>query len=144
MTEMLLEAQNAIGELSLEIGTTQKGIQYFQKAWPKLMDFLEDDQDLVKQEASQLLISDSSHHVMIEAVGYLYRSFDLRATYLGSSHSSAYGILQHSVSLESYSPTPPSTLLNGNTATNVLGSPPSSVNLSWPTSVFPAIAGVET
>ncbi|KAI5947403.1 putative tetratricopeptide repeat protein 41 [Manis javanica] len=54
MTGMLLKAQNAIGELSLEIGTTRKGIQYFQKAWPNLMDFLpsnlEDDQDLVKQE----------------------------------------------------------------------------------------------
>ncbi|XP_037016154.2 putative tetratricopeptide repeat protein 41 [Artibeus jamaicensis] len=43
--------------------------------------------------AGQLLISDSSHHVMIEALGYLYRSLDLRATSLGSSHSSVHGIL---------------------------------------------------
>ncbi|KAF6122393.1 hypothetical protein HJG60_019718 [Phyllostomus discolor] len=41
----------------------------------------------------QLLTSDSSHHVMIEALGYLYRSLDLRATSLGSSHSSVHGIL---------------------------------------------------
>ncbi|XP_062971589.1 putative tetratricopeptide repeat protein 41 [Cynocephalus volans] len=43
--------------------------------------------------AGQLLTSDSSHHVMMEAVGYLYRSLDRRATYLGSSHSSVHGIL---------------------------------------------------
>ncbi|XP_058164626.1 putative tetratricopeptide repeat protein 41 [Dasypus novemcinctus] len=241
VTEMLLKVQNAIGELYLEIGMTQEGFQYFQKAWSNLMCFsssnLKDNQDLVKQKgkvlhnltksgseeylkenkileyaieisklldknphdqatmkytegililvagntclakmkcqeclnirkglfgennilvgeimefladllffplngerfqrkqvieyykqvikikeyaaaldnsllvkkqlnislsdtmcklAGQLLLSDSCHHVMIEAVGYLYRSLDLRASYLGSSHSSVHGIL---------------------------------------------------
>ncbi|KAM8777500.1 LOW QUALITY PROTEIN: putative tetratricopeptide repeat protein 41 [Rhynchonycteris naso] len=52
--EMLLKVQTAIGELSLEIGTTQKAFQYFQKAWWKLMEFsssdLKDNQELVKQK----------------------------------------------------------------------------------------------
>ncbi|XP_040493321.1 putative tetratricopeptide repeat protein 41, partial [Ursus maritimus] len=50
--------------------------------------------DTLCKLAGQLLISDSGHHVMTEAVAYLYRSLDLRATYLGSSHSSIHGILQ--------------------------------------------------
>lgn len=49
---------------------------------------------IFKYPAGQLLISDSCHHVMMEALGYLYRSLDLRATSLGSSHSSVHGILQ--------------------------------------------------
>ena len=49
---------------------------------------------IFKYLAGQLLVSDSGHHVITEAVGYLYRSLDLRATYLGSSHSSIHGILQ--------------------------------------------------
>ncbi|XP_054430416.1 LOW QUALITY PROTEIN: putative tetratricopeptide repeat protein 41 [Pteronotus mesoamericanus] len=242
MKEMLLKVQTAVGELYLEIGMTQKGFQYFHKAWLKLMEFspsdLKDNQDLVKQKgrvlnnlaksapeeylkekhilervteisslldshprdqatmkftegvlifaagnsslaktkfqeclnirrslfgqknilvgeitefladllffplgdserlqmkkaieyykqvikikenaitlansslirkqlsislsdtycklAGQLLISDSCHHILIEALGYLYRSLDLRATHLGSSHSSIHGIL---------------------------------------------------
>ncbi|XP_034843600.1 putative tetratricopeptide repeat protein 41 isoform X1 [Mirounga angustirostris] len=243
LTEMLLKVQNTTGELYLEIGMTQEGFQYFQKAWSNLVDFspsnMKDNQDFVKQKgrvlnnlaksatekylkenhilecaaeisslldnsprdqatmkytegvlmfvagntslarmrfqecltirrslfgeknilvgeimefladllfflpgdserfqkkqaieyykqviqikenagtftnsslvrkqlsislsdtlcklAGQLLISDSGHHVMTEAVDYLYRSLDLRATYLGSSHSSIHGILQ--------------------------------------------------
>uniref|UniRef100_A0A8C6FVE7 Tetratricopeptide repeat protein 41 n=1 Tax=Moschus moschiferus TaxID=68415 RepID=A0A8C6FVE7_MOSMO len=242
MTKMLPRVQNAIGELCLEIGMTQEGFRYFQKAWFNLMEFssrnLKDNQDLVKQKgrvlnnlaksasgeylkenhilqcateisslldsdpcdqatmkytegvlifaagntclakmklqecltirrnlfgeksilvgeimefladllffplrhserfqrkqaveyykqvikikenagtlansplirnqlsislsdtlcklAGQLLISDSCHQVMMEAVGYLYKSLDLRATYLGYSHSSIPGIL---------------------------------------------------
>ncbi|XP_032705945.1 putative tetratricopeptide repeat protein 41 [Lontra canadensis] len=50
--------------------------------------------DTLCKLAGQLLVSDSGHHVTTEAVGYLYRSLDLRATYLGSSHSSIHGILQ--------------------------------------------------
>ncbi|KAM9674096.1 putative tetratricopeptide repeat protein 41 [Trichechus inunguis] len=49
--------------------------------------------DTLCKLAGQLLLSDSYHHLMIEAVGYLYRSLDLRATYLGTSHSSIRGIL---------------------------------------------------
>ncbi|XP_045409044.1 putative tetratricopeptide repeat protein 41 [Lemur catta] len=97
MTEMPLKVQNALGELYLEIGLTQEGFQYFQKAWSNLLCFslsdLKDSQNLVKQKAGQLLTNDSCHHIMIEAVGYLYRSLDLTATYLGSSHSSIHGIL---------------------------------------------------
>uniref|UniRef100_F7HC19 5'-nucleotidase domain containing 3 n=1 Tax=Macaca mulatta TaxID=9544 RepID=F7HC19_MACMU len=48
---------------------------------------------IFKYLAGQLLASDSCHHVMIEAVGYLYRSLDLRVIHLGSSHSSIHGIL---------------------------------------------------
>ncbi|XP_047405495.1 putative tetratricopeptide repeat protein 41 isoform X2 [Sciurus carolinensis] len=95
--EMLLKTQNATGELCLEIGNTQEGFKYFQKAWSNLLCFpfsdLKDSQNLMKQKAGQLLISDSCHHAMIEAVSYLYRSLDLRTTYLGSSHSSIHGIL---------------------------------------------------
>ncbi|XP_035307676.1 tetratricopeptide repeat protein 41 [Cricetulus griseus] len=242
MTEMLLKAQNAIGELYLEIGMTQKGLTYFQKAWSNLLRFticdLKASQELLKQKvkvmnnlaksaseefirennlleyateiskfvtdsprdqatmkytegvlmlvsgniplaklkfqeclnirrrlfgdknklvgeimelladllffllgeneisqrkqiteyykqvikikensdtlttcklvrkqlsvslsdtlcklAGQLLSGDYCHHAMMEAVGYLYRSLDLRATYLGSSHASIQGIL---------------------------------------------------
>ncbi|XP_032202458.1 putative tetratricopeptide repeat protein 41 isoform X2 [Mustela erminea] len=50
--------------------------------------------DTLCKLAGQLLVSDSGHHIITEAVGYLYRSLDLRATYLGSSHSSIHGILQ--------------------------------------------------
>ncbi|XP_060269121.1 LOW QUALITY PROTEIN: putative tetratricopeptide repeat protein 41 [Ovis aries] len=49
--------------------------------------------DTLCKLAGQLLISDSCHQVMMEAVGYLYKSLDLRATYLGYSHSSIPGIL---------------------------------------------------
>lgn len=49
---------------------------------------------IFKYPAGQLLISDSCHQVMMEAIGYLYKSLDLRATYLGYSHSSIPGILQ--------------------------------------------------
>uniref|UniRef100_A0A667G534 Tetratricopeptide repeat domain 41 n=1 Tax=Lynx canadensis TaxID=61383 RepID=A0A667G534_LYNCA len=49
--------------------------------------------DTLCKLTGQLFINDSGHHVMTEAVGYLYRSLDLRATYLGSSHSSIHGIL---------------------------------------------------
>ncbi|KAG8514102.1 putative tetratricopeptide repeat protein 41, partial [Galemys pyrenaicus] len=236
MREMLVKVQNTLGELHLELGSTQEGFQYFQKAWLKLMEFssssLTDNQDLVKQRGKvlnnlaksaseeylkennileyatdtsslldnsprdqadvkyteatgntclamtkfheclhirkslfgeknmlvgevmevladllffpqrdyqkflrkkaieyykqvidiketartltnsllikkqlgislsdtlcklgQLLIIDSGHPAMVEAVGYLYRSLDLRATYLGSAHSSIHGIL---------------------------------------------------
>lgn len=48
---------------------------------------------IFKYPAGQLLISDSCHQVVIEALGYLYRSFDWRGTYLGSSDSSIHGIL---------------------------------------------------
>lgn len=54
MTKMLPRVQNAIGELCLEIGMTQEGFQYFQKAWFNLLEFssrnLKDNQDLVKQK----------------------------------------------------------------------------------------------
>ena len=54
MTDMLLQVQTAVGELYLEIGMTQEGFQYFQKAWLRLMEFspsdLKDNQDLVKQK----------------------------------------------------------------------------------------------
>lgn len=54
MAKMLPRIQNAIGELCLEIGMTQEGFQYFQKAWFNLMEFssrsLKDNQDLVKQK----------------------------------------------------------------------------------------------
>ncbi|GAB1295458.1 Tetratricopeptide repeat protein 41 [Apodemus speciosus] len=54
MTEMLLKAQNAIGELYLEIGMTQKGLAYFQKAWSNLLRFTLSDlkisQELMKQK----------------------------------------------------------------------------------------------
>nr|XP_020143472.1 putative tetratricopeptide repeat protein 41 isoform X2 [Microcebus murinus] len=49
--------------------------------------------DTLCKLAGQLLTNDSCHHFMMEAVGYLYRSLDLRTTYLGSSHSSIHGIL---------------------------------------------------
>ncbi|XP_069346810.1 putative tetratricopeptide repeat protein 41 [Eulemur rufifrons] len=49
--------------------------------------------DTLCKLAGQLLTNDSCHHIVIEAVGYLYRSLDLRAAYLGSSHSSIHGIL---------------------------------------------------
>ncbi|XP_008052616.1 putative tetratricopeptide repeat protein 41 [Carlito syrichta] len=49
--------------------------------------------DTLCKLAGQLLTSDSCHPVMIEAVSLLYRSLDLRATYLGSSHTSIHGIL---------------------------------------------------
>uniref|UniRef100_A0A8C9H0F1 Nephrocystin 3-like N-terminal domain-containing protein n=1 Tax=Piliocolobus tephrosceles TaxID=591936 RepID=A0A8C9H0F1_9PRIM len=49
--------------------------------------------DTLCKLAGQLLASDSCHHVMIEAAGYLYRSLDLRVIHLGSSHSSIHGIL---------------------------------------------------
>ena len=39
MTKMLPRVQNAIGELCLEIGMTQEGFQYFQKAWFNLLEF---------------------------------------------------------------------------------------------------------
>ncbi|XP_037369646.1 putative tetratricopeptide repeat protein 41 isoform X2 [Talpa occidentalis] len=97
MREMLVKVQNTIGELYLELGLTQEGFQYFQKAWLKMMEFsssnLTDNQDLVKQKAGQLLIIDTGHPAMMEAVGYLYRSLDLRATHLGPAHSSIHGIL---------------------------------------------------
>ncbi|XP_076775985.1 tetratricopeptide repeat protein 41-like isoform X2 [Arvicanthis niloticus] len=54
MTELLLKAQNAIGELYLEIGMTQKGLTYFQKAWSNLLRFTLSDlkisQELMKQK----------------------------------------------------------------------------------------------
>ncbi|KAK7813722.1 hypothetical protein U0070_001428 [Myodes glareolus] len=54
MTEMLLKAQNAVGELYLEIGMTQKGLSYFQKAWSNLLRFtlsdLKSSQELLKQK----------------------------------------------------------------------------------------------
>ncbi|XP_021059942.1 tetratricopeptide repeat protein 41 [Mus pahari] len=54
MIEMLLKAQNAIGELYLEIGMTQKGLIYFQKAWSNLLRFtlrdLKISQELMKQK----------------------------------------------------------------------------------------------
>ncbi|XP_006513063.1 tetratricopeptide repeat protein 41 isoform X2 [Mus musculus] len=54
MTEMLLRAQNAIGELYLEIGMTPKGLTYFQKAWSNLLRFTLSDlkisQELMKQK----------------------------------------------------------------------------------------------
>ncbi|XP_069847669.1 putative tetratricopeptide repeat protein 41 [Dipodomys merriami] len=49
--------------------------------------------DTLCKLAGQLLANDFSHHTTTEAVGYLYRSLDLRATYLGSSHPSIQGIL---------------------------------------------------
>nr|XP_040135013.1 5'-nucleotidase domain-containing protein 3 isoform X3 [Ictidomys tridecemlineatus] len=49
--------------------------------------------DTLCKLAGYLLTSDSCHHVMIEAIGYLYRSLDLRETYLGPSHSSIHGIM---------------------------------------------------
>ncbi|KAL1775383.1 tetratricopeptide repeat protein 41 isoform X1 [Sigmodon hispidus] len=49
--------------------------------------------DTLCKLAGQLLSGDFCHHTMIEAVGYLYRSLDLRATHLGSSHASIQGIL---------------------------------------------------
>ncbi|KAM4883222.1 putative tetratricopeptide repeat protein 41 isoform 3-T6 [Thomomys bottae] len=49
--------------------------------------------DTLCKLAGQLLANDFNHHAMTEAVGYLYRSLDLRATYLGSSHPSIQGIL---------------------------------------------------
>ncbi|XP_040611080.1 tetratricopeptide repeat protein 41-like isoform X2 [Mesocricetus auratus] len=54
MTKMLLKAQNAVGELYLEIGMTQKGLTYFQKAWSNLLRFtlsdLKTSQELLKQK----------------------------------------------------------------------------------------------
>uniref|UniRef100_F1LQV7 Tetratricopeptide repeat domain 41 n=1 Tax=Rattus norvegicus TaxID=10116 RepID=F1LQV7_RAT len=54
MTEMLLKAQNAIGELYLDIGMMQKGLTYFQKAWSNLLRFTLSDlkisQELMKQK----------------------------------------------------------------------------------------------
>ncbi|CAO2581302.1 Tetratricopeptide repeat protein 41 [Lemmus lemmus] len=54
MTEMLLKAQNTLGELYLEIGLTQKGLSYFQKAWSNLLRFtlsdLKSSQKLMKQK----------------------------------------------------------------------------------------------
>ncbi|XP_038170673.1 tetratricopeptide repeat protein 41-like isoform X5 [Arvicola amphibius] len=53
-TEMLLKAQNAVGELYLEIGMTQKGLSYFLKAWSNLLRFtlsdLKSSQELMKQK----------------------------------------------------------------------------------------------
>ncbi|XP_004675799.1 PREDICTED: tetratricopeptide repeat protein GNN-like [Condylura cristata] len=49
--------------------------------------------DTLCKLAGQLLIVDSGHPAMTEAVRYLYRSLDLRATHLGSAHSSIHGIL---------------------------------------------------
>lgn len=58
MTEMLLRAQNAIGELYLEIGMTPKGLTYFQKAWSNLLRFTLSDlkisQELMKQKGRQM------------------------------------------------------------------------------------------
>ncbi|XP_037369640.1 putative tetratricopeptide repeat protein 41 isoform X1 [Talpa occidentalis] len=58
MREMLVKVQNTIGELYLELGLTQEGFQYFQKAWLKMMEFsssnLTDNQDLVKQKGKVL------------------------------------------------------------------------------------------
>ncbi|XP_075810478.1 tetratricopeptide repeat protein 41-like isoform X1 [Microtus pennsylvanicus] len=52
--EMLLKAQNAVGELYLEIGMTQKGLLYFLKAWSNLLRFtlsdLKSSQELMKQK----------------------------------------------------------------------------------------------
>ncbi|XP_055483722.1 tetratricopeptide repeat protein 41-like isoform X1 [Psammomys obesus] len=54
MIEMLFKAQNAIGELYLEIGMTQKGLTYFQKVWSNLLQFtlsdLKTNQELMKQK----------------------------------------------------------------------------------------------
>ncbi|XP_038544394.1 putative tetratricopeptide repeat protein 41 isoform X4 [Canis lupus familiaris] len=98
LTQVLPTVQNATREFYLEVGLTHEGFQCFQKAWSNLMEFspgdIKDNQDVVRQKAGQLLMNDSGHHIMTEAVGYLYRSLDLRATYLGSSHSSIHGILQ--------------------------------------------------
>nr|XP_020007961.1 putative tetratricopeptide repeat protein 41 [Castor canadensis] len=49
--------------------------------------------DTLCKLAGQILASDSCHHAMIEAVGYLYKSLHIRGTHLGSSHSSIQGIL---------------------------------------------------
>ncbi|KAL6079180.1 hypothetical protein STEG23_018334, partial [Scotinomys teguina] len=49
--------------------------------------------DTLCKLAGQLLSGDFCHHAMMEAVGYLYRSLDLRSTHLGSSHASVQGIL---------------------------------------------------
>ncbi|XP_075409318.1 putative tetratricopeptide repeat protein 41 [Tenrec ecaudatus] len=49
--------------------------------------------DTLCKLAGQLLLSDSSHHLTMEAVGYLYRSLDLRTTYLGAAHPSIPGIV---------------------------------------------------
>nr|XP_017197556.1 putative tetratricopeptide repeat protein 41 isoform X1 [Oryctolagus cuniculus]XP_017197557.1 putative tetratricopeptide repeat protein 41 isoform X1 [Oryctolagus cuniculus]XP_017197558.1 putative tetratricopeptide repeat protein 41 isoform X1 [Oryctolagus cuniculus]XP_017197560.1 putative tetratricopeptide repeat protein 41 isoform X1 [Oryctolagus cuniculus]XP_051701793.1 putative tetratricopeptide repeat protein 41 isoform X1 [Oryctolagus cuniculus]XP_051701794.1 putative tetratricopeptid len=48
--------------------------------------------DTLCKLAGQLLIFDSSYHVMMEVAGYLRRSFNLRAICLGSSHPSVHGI----------------------------------------------------
>lgn len=59
MTEMLLKAQNAVGELYLEIGMTRKGLSYFQKAWSNLLRFtlsdLKSSQELLKQKGRRHL-----------------------------------------------------------------------------------------
>ncbi|XP_047405496.1 putative tetratricopeptide repeat protein 41 isoform X3 [Sciurus carolinensis] len=56
--EMLLKTQNATGELCLEIGNTQEGFKYFQKAWSNLLCFpfsdLKDSQNLMKQKVRVL------------------------------------------------------------------------------------------
>ncbi|XP_058529017.1 putative tetratricopeptide repeat protein 41 isoform X1 [Ochotona princeps] len=56
--EMLVKVQNATGELCLEIGMTQEGCQYFQKAWSNLLCFslsdVRDNQDLMKQKVKVL------------------------------------------------------------------------------------------
>ncbi|XP_040493009.1 putative tetratricopeptide repeat protein 41 [Ursus americanus] len=55
---MLLEVQNTTGELYLEIGMTEEGFHYFQKAWSNLMEFspsaIKDSQDFVKQKGRVL------------------------------------------------------------------------------------------
>lgn len=57
--EMLLKAQNAVGELYLEIGMTQKGLSYFLKAWSNLLRFtlsdLKSSQELMKQKGRRHL-----------------------------------------------------------------------------------------
>lgn len=55
-TEMLLRVQNTTGELYLEIGMTQEGFHYFQKAWSNLMEFppssIKDNQAFLKQKGT--------------------------------------------------------------------------------------------
>ncbi|KAF7475664.1 Hypothetical predicted protein [Marmota monax] len=55
---MLLKAQNAIGELYVEIGNTQEGFKYFQKAWSNLqclpLSDLKDNWNLMKQKVRVL------------------------------------------------------------------------------------------
>ncbi|XP_052608973.1 tetratricopeptide repeat protein 41-like isoform X1 [Peromyscus californicus insignis] len=73
MTEMLLKAQNAIGELYLEIGMTEKGLTYFQKAWSNLLRFtlsdLKTSQELMRQKVKVMnnLVKSASEKFLRES-----------------------------------------------------------------------------